>query len=251
MPFDITPVFTVVGEIIGIGVPTGGAVYLGSKWLIEKWMDHQFAERLAELRKEHDAALKHIQSSIDHQIHRAKKLYDTEFDVLTKSWNMLEELYGHVVDTSRTAPIFTEWDTATKDEIRAVLDTAEPEFSDEDKRQVVDAEDPSDEYRVVYNYRRAFVYEAASKEFGHYLGSNGIFMRPEIRERFKRLSLLITLVFSEFASNIRRARPAHTHFMTLNTEGKVLRDELRNLIEGRLWSAADTHEDQSTGSRAS
>ncbi|MDT4869133.1 hypothetical protein FQZ97_1041460 [compost metagenome] len=79
-------------------------------------------------------------------------------------------------------------------------------------------------------------------EFGHYLGSNGIFMRPEIREKFKRLSTLIILVFSEFASSVRRERSKSSHFMTLSTEGNVLRDELRDLIEGRLWSATEIRE---------
>jgi hypothetical protein len=229
-------------EAVGAFVLVGGyttAVFHACRWFAQKWVEQKFAKQLAQLKAEQDAALRHIQSSIDHQIHRAKKLYDTEFEVLTKAWNMLQELRGHAVDTTRLAPTYTEWDNATSDEIRSVLD-AEKDLTEEDKTRVIEADDPAEEFRVVYDLRRVSVYRATEIAFGHYLGSNGIFMRPEIRDRFKRLSILISLVFGEFASSIRRERSGSSHFMTLNTEGRVLHDELRDLIEGRLWSATET-----------
>lgn len=240
MSIDISNPIEVIVAVLTFGVPTTGVVFLACRWFVQKWLEHKFAKQLADLKAEQDAALKHIQSSIDHQIHRAKKLYDTEFDVLTKAWNMLEELYGHVIDSTQSAPLYAEWDRATSDGIRSVLD-AETNFTEEEKTQVVEADNPVDEFRAVFDLRRARLYRAAGVEFGHYLGSNGIFMRPEIRERFQRLSLLITLVFSEFASSIRRERSDNRNFMTLmDADGKVLRDELRALIEGRLWSATET-----------
>ena len=247
MDLDASKLFQIAGEVVAIGLPTTSAVFFASRWFITKWLEHRFAERLESLKTEQAKALKHIQSSIDHQIHRAKKLYDTEFDVMTKAWTMLEELYGHIIDSRATAPIYSEWDRATPQEIREVLD-AGTDFTEDEKTQVVEADDPTDEFRVVFDWRRAKVYEAASLAFGHYLGSNGIFMRRDIREKFKRLSMLITLTISEFASNIRRSERSNTHFMALmaqDSEGKKLRDELRDLIEGRLWSAA-APQDEST-----
>jgi hypothetical protein len=234
--------FQIAGEVFVIGVPTTSVIFIASRWFITKWLEHKFAERLETLKTEQAKALKHIQSSIDHQIHRAKKLYDTEFEVMTKSWTMLEELYGHVLDSRATAPIYSEWEAATTEQIREVLD-AETDLTEDEKTQVVEADDPADEYRVVFDWRRAKVYEAASIAFGHYLGSNGIFMRRDIREKFRRLSMLITLTFSEFASNIRRNDRVNTHYLTLmidGNEGKKVRNELRDLIEGRLWSATTT-----------
>lgn len=242
MNLEANKLFEIAGEIVAIGLPTTGAVFVASRWFITKWLEHKFSERLETLKTEQAKALKHIQSSIDHQIHRAKKLYDTEFDVMTKAWTMLEDLYGHVLESRAMAPIYSEWDAASPEQIREILD-AETEFSDEEKTRVVEAEDPADEFRVVFDQRRANVYETASIAFGHYLGSNGIFMRRDIREKFKRLSMLITLAFSEFASNIRRSDRIHTHYLTLmmdTNEGKKVRNELRDLIEGRLWSATAT-----------
>lgn len=237
--------FEIAGEVVTIGLPTTGVVFVASQWFITKWLEHKFAERLENLKAEQAKALKHIQSSIDHQIHRAKKLYDTEFEVMTKAWTMLEELYGHVLESRTTAPIYSEWEAGSPEEIREVLD-ADTDFTEDEKTQVLQAEDPADEFRVVFDWRRAKAYEAASIAFGHYLGSNGIFMRRDIREKFRRLSMLITLAFSEFASNIRRSDRIHTHYLTLmmdSNEGKKVRNELRDLIEGRLWSATATQEE--------
>ena len=241
MTFDIGTVLEAVGAVVGVGVPASGFVYLSSKWFIEKWMEHRFAERLQFLKAEQDAALKHIQSSIDHQIHRAKKLYDTEFEVITKAWNMLEAMYGHSINTTHTAPFYGEWNNATKDDIRRVLDEEiEHPYTETEKIQVLEADDPAKEWSVVFDQRRVKIYEAASMEFAHYLGSNGIFMRRDIRDKFKELSRLFTAVFSEFASNIRREQRSSFHYMRLNQDGIPLRRELADLIDQRLWSATET-----------
>ena len=236
--------FQLAGEVFVIGVPTTSTVLIASRWFVTKWLEHKFAERLETLRTEQARALKHIQSSIDQQIHRAKRLYDTEFEVMTKAWTMLEDLYVHVLESRMTAPIYSEWGSASPAEIREILD-AGTEFTDEEKARIVDAGDPADEFRVVFDQRRVKVYEAASIAFGHYLGSNGIFIRRDIREKFNRLSTLITLALGEFASNIRRGDRVSTHYLTLMTgdEGRKARKELRDLIEGRLWSATATQEE--------
>lgn len=236
--FDSGDIRAVVGWLVSQVLPAGALLLLGFQWVTKKWLDQKFAKRLEEVKTAQAASLKHIQSSIDHQIHRAKKLYDTEFDVLSKSWVMFESLYSKIPELSQLSPLYAEWDTATIAEIEEVLNKR-TDFTEDEKIQVLDADEPADEQRVVVDQRRAKAYEAETMALAHFLESNGIFIRREIRDKFKALLELITLAFSEFGSNIRRTQPSREHLSKLRSEGVVLRDELRDLIEGRLWTGTD------------
>ena len=63
------------------------------KFLAAKWLDTRFAERLQNLKARQDETIRHVQSSIDREIHLARKLYDNEFTALTNCWRLLREAY--------------------------------------------------------------------------------------------------------------------------------------------------------------
>lgn len=56
-------------------------------------MEARFAERLQNLKSEQDQAIRYVQSTIDREIHRAKKLYDNEFTSLSDAWRRLRAAY--------------------------------------------------------------------------------------------------------------------------------------------------------------
>lgn len=86
----------------------------------------------------------------------------------------------------RTAACTCGRDAVGKMQTRGILDEIAPQFTKAQKARVVAADDSATEYQLVYDENRRERYDAASQEFGRYLGTHGIFVRPEIRERLFR-----------------------------------------------------------------
>lgn len=60
--------------LLGITTLSVAGVAFGLfKWLGGKWLEGKFAERLQSLKSEQDKAIRVVQSTIDREIHRAKK----------------------------------------------------------------------------------------------------------------------------------------------------------------------------------
>ena len=63
------------------------------RYFARKWIDHHFDERLQDLKSEQDKVLRHVQSGIDRNVHRAKMLYDKEFEVIAEAWQLLDKAW--------------------------------------------------------------------------------------------------------------------------------------------------------------
>lgn len=105
----LDPVFSIVGRLIIAG--GGGALiaFLMLRAFGKGWLDSYFSAKatklkaeqdtaLAELKRVHDATLKDVQAVIDKDLHRARKLYHREFDVLGEAWMLA------VILSARSAP---------------------------------------------------------------------------------------------------------------------------------------------------
>ena len=90
---DLDTFLALLAKIALAGGGLGLIVYNIFKFLATKWLDTRFAERLQNLKARQDETIRHVQSSIDREIHRAKKLYDNEFTALTDCWRLLREAY--------------------------------------------------------------------------------------------------------------------------------------------------------------
>lgn len=84
-------------DFIGRFVLAGGGLAAMSYGLFrvlgDKWLEAKFGERLQNLKAAQDRALRHVQSTIDREVHRAKKLYDSEFTALSECWRLLRDSY--------------------------------------------------------------------------------------------------------------------------------------------------------------
>ena len=79
---DLT--FDFLGKLVLAGGGLAAMSYALFQLLGGKWLEAKFGERLQNLKAEQDRALRHVQSTIDREIHRAKKLYDSEFTALSE-----------------------------------------------------------------------------------------------------------------------------------------------------------------------
>lgn len=82
--------FDFIGKFVLAGGGLAAMSYGLFRVLGDKWLEAKFGERLQNLKAAQDRALRHVQSTIDREVHRAKKLYDSEFTALSECWRLGE-----------------------------------------------------------------------------------------------------------------------------------------------------------------
>lgn len=235
---------------LALGV-LGTVSYQLFKHLGSKWLDAKFEQKSQALKEQHDKVMadikaaqelnvRQVQSFIDKEMHRAKKLYDKEFDVLSEAWATLNMLYGLVNESSISEGLY-DWDEASQEDIRIILD--ETTFTRAQKRQVDNAPGPDQpfEFRTIFNSNRAQRYLKAHGDFEVYLRSQSIFMPSDIRRKFEHLNGLIESVFVSFEIGGNGSEGFSKRLEVLfSDKNKATKNELDKLIHARFWSADGT-----------
>lgn len=228
----------------------GGAVaaygvfkYVGQKSL-EHWfkqreatLNADFAERLQDLKAKQDGALKHIQSEIDREIHRAKKLYDREFDVLSEAWLLLDRIWNDALETGTYGPMY-EFDGYSPDQIIEIL-KMDAKLTDSEMKQVAESGDLEEEVRRIKNWQRWAKFVDNQRTFDTYVAANGIFMPAKVEELLTTMGRMAFSAINDFHGGIQAAQQDYAGLAKLQGDGQRLRAELKGLIYGRIWSAAN------------
>ncbi|MBC7707124.1 MAG: hypothetical protein H7274_24665, partial [Rhodoferax sp.] len=197
---------------------------------------------LADLKAAQDRSLRHVQSTIDREIHRAKKLADKEFDVLSEGWTLLVKAFDAAETTA------TEWvkqlHKYTQAELDRTFEQAEMKHWEIDELMALHGDDRTEYFRRYEGYKRLNSYLEQRRALAGYLRINGIFMPDGMKERFEALDRMIATCFYEFQGRLDSRGPVPVEYdqfagvKALHKLGVQLRDELEALIRIRLWSAA-------------
>ena len=71
------------------------------KELLSDWIDRRFKKKLQEADHAFQEKVRHVQSQIDRELDRARKLQDREFEALTEGWAIVHEAYWRARDATR------------------------------------------------------------------------------------------------------------------------------------------------------
>ena len=225
-----------VGQVVVFG---GGAVGVGFalfKVLGEKWLDGKFAERLQTLKTAQDEQLRHVQSFIDREIHRARKLYDHEFETLSEAWKLFCSSYSNGLATG--TDMYPQLSRYSKKELSDFLDTTAMRSFEKEEMLELDSERWTENFRRWSNFQRLRSYWDARRTFTDFLGANAIFWSPGIKEKFLTLDGLIGVSIAEMQQRLESNEYHSFDAATkLHRDGPVLKAELERLIQQRLWSS--------------
>lgn len=230
-----------------LGITTLGLAYAAYglfKWLGGKWLENKFAERLQNLKAEQDRTIRHVQSTIDREIHRAKKLYDNEFIALSESWKLLRAAYDFSASTiaSMTANV----SQMNGEELERHLAKRGMEEWQRSELAGMTGDARQDEYWRWSEWQRAVECDKRWRECRQQIDSTSIFFPPGYPERFRELADMICASNVEYEERIRNHKVPqygvnYDRFESnkkLRKEGKVKIDELEKLVRDRLWSVA-------------
>lgn len=232
----IETIMNYIGQFVVYG---GGAVAIGFglfKAFGEKWLDSKFATRLQAMKSAQDEQLRYVQSFIDREIHRARKLYDREFDTLSEAWRLFCASFGNGMQAGMDQ--YPQLDRYTKEELSNLLSTTDMRDFEKADMLAMDTSRWTEHFRRWANYKRYNGYLNDRWAFKHYLQANAIFFSAGIKERFEVLDNLIGIAISEM--HMRLQQPSLNSFdaaVKLAQEGPKLKDELEAIIAKRLWSS--------------
>ncbi|MFN4351660.1 MAG: hypothetical protein ACK4F6_12720 [Hylemonella sp.] len=239
------------GGIVGAAAVVAAASY--PVWLphlkdfIAGWMDRRFKKQMQDADHAFQEKVRHVQSAIDRELDRARKLQDREFEALSKAWEILHEAFWKTREATNQG--YQVVDVAAMHDDQLDEFVASLEFPGWRKKQLLEmirggAEDEAIQKYYVKGWRTK-QYSDCQKwriKLVQYIDRNGIFMQPEIKDRFDRLHQLIADALLEFELRIRDIdvpiNPYDEHIRSdaLRAAENGLYVELENLIRQRIWS---------------
>lgn len=234
-----------LGKLVAASGGLAAASYLFFRFFGSRWLEAKFGERLQNLKAEQDRTLRYVQSTIDREIHRAKKLYDSEFTALSESWRLLRDAFDLSVSgiMSQTPQV----DRYTDEELDRHLTKLGME--DWEKRDMIAKTGKTrfDAYYVWTEHQRYLRMRKAWSDFRTQLDTNSIFFPEGLTEKLKVIELKIIAANVEFEDRLQQRANPHLRgdgrnmfeeTNRLRTEGGPLMDELKKLVRDRLWSAS-------------
>jgi hypothetical protein len=214
------------------------------KWLGGKWLENKFAERLQNLKSEQDQAIRMVQSTIDREVHRAKKLYDNEFTALSESWRLLRAAYDRSASTMGS--MNTNVSRMSHEELDRHLVKRGMEAWQRNELQTMAGDERQNEYWRWSEWQRAVECDKYWRECRQQIDATSIFFPAGFTEKFRAINEMISASNTEFEERIRhykvpQYREAFDPFeltKKLHKEGRIKMDELEGAVRDRLWSVA-------------
>lgn len=231
--------------LLGITVAgLAGAAFGLFKWFGGKWLENKFAERLQNLKSEQDQAIRLVQSTIDREVHRAKKLYDSEFTALSESWRLLRAAYD--LSASTIGSITTDVSRMNDEELERHLAMRGMEEWQRAELKSLKGDARQDEYWRWSEWQKAIECDKRWRKCRRQIDSTSIFFPAGFTERFRSINELICASNVEFEERIRQHNvPEYgkgfdrsESTKKLNKEGRAMMDELEQMVRDRLWSVA-------------
>lgn len=234
----------------------GGAAvaYVIFKTYGAKWLEAHFNNKaiklkaaedtaLAELKRVHDQALKEVQAYIDKDLHRATKLYDREFEVLSEAWRLLVKAFEMAASTAlEEYPLIDRYTDAERTRLLAEV---RMEHWRIDELLALKGDGMVNYYRRWVGFKRLSEYKEGRRELGIYLLTTGVFMPDGMKEKFSAIESMIAGALAEFEARLKNIGTweKFDRVERLQGEGRALLAELETLIRQRLWSAATARSD--------
>ena len=247
----VDPVLAFVLKLIIAGGGGAAVAYLMIKAFAKGWLDAYFDSKktklkneqdvaLAELKRVHDAALKDVQAIIDKDLHRARKLYDREFDVLSEAWTLLFKAF----DTTQSA--IASFPVRVGDMDEKVRNRAFQDYRFEhwqiDQVMAVEGDERTAKFNDIVERRRLVEYRDNRLAFARFLAVNAVFMPAGFKERFMSVDAMINAALVEFEVRLNypvKFGATWDSMLKLSEKGKQELDELEKLIHQRIWSAGN------------
>ncbi|MGJ7491436.1 hypothetical protein [Variovorax sp. ZT4R33] len=218
------------------------AAWQAFKHLTSKWLENRFAEKLKKIEQQHDMALRHLQSSIDRELDRARKLNAQEFDTLDEGWAILHDAYWRTRDATGRGRRDYQFEAMSEGQAAQFIESSElEEWQKQEIHVINEAAERTAYYRKAMGWLTLSKCKDSRQKLVMFVDRKAIFMLPEIRALFDRLEIMVRDALTELSTRLEMPDDARREFSrheVLAHDGESLYRDLEARIRDRLWSAA-------------
>lgn len=173
-----------------------GAAYGLFRLFGEKWLTAKFNERLEAYKHQQQKELEELRFKISGLLDRTTKLYQREFEVLPEAWGKLVIAHGNVQGLVAAFQQYPDLNRMNADQLTELIDKSN--LRDWQKEELRKADNKTDYYQTASRWVRLWEVRDLYREYFVYQLKNGIFIRPEIRQRFKVITDLMQSALFEY-----------------------------------------------------
>ena len=179
-------VFSFLGQVISIGGGAAAISYALFHFLAKSWIQNQLAKDL-EIAK----------SELSLIAARQLKLHEREHIVFPEVWSKLNDAHASLAVVVSSIKEMPDLNRMPENEFAKWLERTD--YSDEQKEYLGSEKNKNHAYSRIIEWRLLIEAEEKFKEFDAYLGSNRIFLDPQVKEKLdKILSLFRDVWMSQF-----------------------------------------------------
>lgn len=221
-----------------IVVTGGGAAVLiigPFRYLADKWLTSKFDKRLEQFKHAQQVEMENLRFKISTLFDRTTKLHQREFEVVPAAWALLVECKNQVSSFITAFQQYPDLDRMTGPQLDEFLEGSPLAKWQRDE---IKAETKKVDYYIkAIFFHRAYEARAACREQHVYLLKNGIFMPPDMKEQFDKVSDLTwkALVEHEINQSDKPVPRLKAGRDALEKEGHLLMKSLEEAIYGSLW----------------
>jgi len=203
-------------------------------------MAAKFDEKLAAYRHEQQKELEQLKFKISSLLDRTTKLHQREFEVLPEAWAKLVDAHSATVSVTSPLQSYPDLDNMTFEHLTEFLRKSPLASWEQD--ELSRASKKTDYFADHIFWRHLNEARKYCRESHGYLQRNGIFVQPDIKQKFSTMENLIwnALIEHEINQQMRLIPRNNEHSNELHSKGEALLKDLEAIVQGRLWNSA-TH----------
>lgn len=223
----------IVGEVVVYGGGVSAITYGTLRWFGKRWFEHQFNQRLEELRRKQNEILEETRYEIDKRFDRVTKIHEKEFEVLPEAWRLLQNAYGKLISVASPLQSWPNLNRYSEEELEAFLENSD--LHNFQKEELREADDKLQYYQEKAYWLRLNEARQDLQKFRDFIRHNNIFISSDLSELFSEIESVMIRAEVELGDPPANPwRDSFDTFQNLKDEMSDRLDDLEEKVQERL-----------------
>jgi hypothetical protein len=243
----VEKVLAALGGLMVVLAALGGGCWWLFQRFSDRWLKAKFEERLAdykhaqereleEYKHEHQRTLEQVKLQISTLLDRTVKFHQQEYEVLPELWRRLTDTYHAIQEFTSPEKSYPDLDRMNAAQLGEFFQHSS--LLDSDRDEIAKAEHKLSSYiKIKFHYDVVSVRKIHAR-FYRYLKRNGIFINPELKDRFYEIDDLLSKTFYNYKFNEENNVAPGKTVTDFLPRVSSLYNGLDQEVHDRLWTAS-------------